>query len=321
MKTPVICFSRCGGFPSVATRRDDGQIDRCIGFALKTTATSWTPTPSQWRSIKAAVCTEDTIWWRLEGKQPTYGKVFGPVRNVFFDCGEIADLDVEPSHDKGGDEAVWPDKTTPPEFSWTYDGSGVAPAALMTYFRVDISTDGDVPLRDRAKTLTVGGSGTKVWSYTLTAAQWKKVRQLATKGNGMLYWRVRGKDAGRVLECASAVKPLAVDGGTLLLTPFKLTNSPCTAVWSHTEQGAVAYKYYLQFSPDDSFDRKEGWIVTMPGAGTLDAVYTLPKSKQMALLKRAQHPKSGVAAVYCRVRAEDANKASVTYSNTIEVWP
>jgi hypothetical protein len=59
----------------------------------------------------------------------------------------------------------------------------------------------------------------------------------------------------------------------------------------------------------------------MPGTGTLDTTYTLPEKVQAALVKKAQNPKSGTTAVYCRVRAEDPEKAFVTYSNTVEVWP
>jgi hypothetical protein len=263
--------------------------------------------------MKGVVLSDGVLHWRIEGKAIVGGvttTLFGPTRSAYFDMGNITGLTVSPSHIVDGKDGVWPVNVSLPTFSW----DNGAPNAVK--FFVDVSSDPNVPLSDKALTVTLGGKGVPATSYPLTAADWKKVRQLASKGEGVVYWRVRGTDEDGLLECGSAVAPLVIDGGTLDLAPFSLSDSPCKATWTH-DTGPVTYRYYLQVSMSNTFDRKDGWIIKRP-ATSIDALsYTLTDKETASLRKKCV--REAITELYVRVSAEDPDKAFVVRSDAVTV--
>ena len=313
-KTCFISFSGCAGFPARPTVGEDGETCKTVRFPLKSGAGAWTPTATQWTSIKKLVHTSGALYWRLEGTCPDYGNVYGPCRTILFDCGDITDLHVSPSHDKDGNEAVWPDKASLPTFSWTNDTSG------MASFFVDVSTDPSIPLRDKSRTVTLGGRGIAGTSYTATAADWRKIRQLAScvvprtadrePANGFLYWRVRAVSADKSLTCASAPKRLIIDGGTWSVQPLDLSAVPATVDWTHTGPGIVFYK--VQFCVNDQFEPDARTTITLPTAVLSADQYTLSSREVTRLRTLAQ--RNGVTTLYYRIRGDDADKAFMCFS-------
>ena len=300
----AIAFSSCAGFPSVPVRRADGQMDRTKTFALDLGVASWVPTLAQWKALKALACAESTLYWRLEGKHPAFGVIFGPARSLYFDCGDITNLHMTVSHENDGDEAIWPDKNSPPVFAWTYTG------LQMKYFCIDISKSEAIPLGRPRLTITCNGRGREGNLYALSVAQWKKVRRMAATTGGVLYWRVRGKDSARVLECASAVKKLVLDGGSLEVSQVDLRTDR-TITWTHTDAGPVQYVYTFEFSTSEFF-LNGGRTITGPPNGLTGNSWTLTDRQLDAVSGLAD--RNGVSTLYYRVRAEVSGNGFVIYS-------
>jgi len=294
-------------FPAAGALNSDGTRSKALRVAMKPGFYSWRPTRAQWIAMKKMLNGKDTIYWRLEGVSTDYVKIASPTRAILFETGDIMDLAVAPSHLKGSDEAIWPDKSAPPESSWNDSTVG------MKYFYVDVSTSETMPLTDRKATMTLGGAGiTGASSYTLTAAEWKKLRKIAATSNGVLYWRVRSKDADKALTCASAVKKLIIDGGEWSLSDIDLSSVPVVVSWTHTGAGIV--KFNLQFSSTTDFHPTAKETISVPTRAIAATTYAL----QDADLKRikALALRNGVTILHYRVRGEDVDKAFVIYSET-----
>jgi len=232
---------------------------------------------------------------------------------LYFECGEISDLDVTPSHDVGSDEGIWPDRDAPPVFTWTDDTTG------MAYFFIDVSSDSLMPMSDKRKVVTLGGKGITTNSYGPSKAEWKKVRQIATwletktisePAEGVIYWRVRALDADRVLSCASGVKKLVVDGGEWTLDPLDLSAATPTASWTHVGDGIA--RYGLEFSISNHFPPSSKETLKVPAGSITGTSYALKPVEVTKLQSFAA--RNGVAGLYWRVRGEDTDKAYVAYS-------
>jgi hypothetical protein len=239
--------------------------------------------------------------------------LFGPARSAYFEMGNITNLAVSPSHAKDANEAVWPVITPIPALSWT----NAAPNAVK--FFVDVSTLDTVPVGDKVHTVTVGSKGILATSYQLTSAEWKKVRQLAAKSEGVLYWRVRGTDKDGLLGAGSAAKMLVIDAGDWVVNgPANVSASPASFSWTHTGDGLIAY--CLQFSVDDDFQLLSAMTVKIPSSPVAYATgYTLTAADQSKLVTLAM--KNGRNKLYYRVLGQDAEKvfAGHSGSQTIDV--
>ncbi len=320
-KPCYISFSGCDGFPPRPTV-EDGEACRTLRFPLGAGVTSWTPSATQWTAIRKLVHTSGLLYWRLEGTCPAYGNVYGAYRTLAFDCGDISDLHVSPSHDDRGQEAVWPDRDVRPSLSWTNNTTG------MARFLIDISKYPDIPLSDRQSTMTVGGRGVTGVSYTLNTSEWKRVRRLATwlktlakpdTADGVLYWRVRAVTADGALSCVSAAKILIVDGGEWTLGQpdlDPLTGTPRFS-WSHAGDGIP--KYSLEFCWDGEFTPAARETLKVPSGSITATSYTL-KPGELTRLQRFMQ-RNGVGGLQWRVRGEDADRSFVTHSETGPVWP
>jgi len=307
LKPQILNVSSAQGFPCRPMQRVDGQVDSTKRFLIKLSLSAWTPSDAHWKRIKDTALSEGVLFWRLEGRiklDKSRALVYGPVCSMYFDTGSITGLAVTPSHDLGGDDAVWPDASVPPAFSWTDN------TVEMKTFRVDVSTDASVPLNDAAKTITMGGSKTTTATYTPTADQWRRVRALATKGDGTLYWRVRALDYQRALECGSSVITLKVDPGAWDVSALDLSLATPDVSWTHTGDGIV--KYSLQVSADASFPPAASKTLKVPAASIAGASYTLTEAQKANVLSLAA--RNGVAQLHYRVRGEDAQKAFLAYS-------
>jgi hypothetical protein len=302
-KSTAIAFSSSGAFPAKPTKRADGEIDRTIRFAVKATTVSWKPSASQWNAMRKLACTDAAVYWRLEGKLSDYGAVFGPRRSFFFDCGDIAGLAATPSHGAAPSDVIWPLGGVVPTFQWSYSGN------RMKYFYIDVSTVPSVRIGDAKTTVTLGGAGFEGSLYQLTKSQWKGVRKLAAKSGGQLYWRVRAKDAKKVLESASAVKQLVIDGGEWTLSDVELGAAAPAVSWTHTGEGIVAYN--VQFSADEGFPAGGATITLSAGSATSRTLTSAEVTRIKKLAARA-----GKATIYYRIRGTDADKAFVAYSTS-----
>ena len=212
---------------------------------------------------------------------------------------------MSPSHANGADEAIWPDRTIPPFFSWTNATAG------MQYFFVDVSTSESVPPSDKTRTVVLG-KGVTGNSYTATKAEWKRIRQLAAQGGGTLYWRVRAKDAEKALTSASAVKKLVVDGGTWSVGDLNLGSTPPAVAWSHAGNGVTMYA--LEMSASATFPATARMTVSASPATSPAATshtFTAGEITRLKALAKA----NGVTTLYYRVRGEDGEKAFVTRSD------
>jgi len=324
-KACCISFSGCGGFPQQPTVGDDGEIRKTKRFALARGADSWTPSPPLWNAVKTLVHTTGLLYWRLEGKSPSYGTVYGICRTIIFDSGSISNPHVVPSHLRGYEEAVrpsgatplalplagsveaiWPNKDVTPTFSWTNSTGGIA------YFLVDISKKSTIPLSDKESTITLGGSGTPNNNYTPTAAEWKKIRRLATwrktvvqsdTADGVLYWRVRGLTADRKLSCASAPKTLMIDGGEWTLSPpVDHGDGTWTLPWAHTGEGLG--KFSIELSINNQFRPTAKETLKVPAKSFAGTSYTLTTGNIKRLTAFAR--RNSLTALRYRILAEDA---------------
>jgi hypothetical protein len=312
VKSVSASVSSSSGFPPKPVRRGTGEIDSTARFAMKSGSSLWMLSASQWKAIKKVVLPDGIVHWRMEGKT-TINKapavLFGPIRSAYFEMGSITGLTLGPSpHVFDSKDAVWATVTPAPLLGWTNN----APNAVK--FFIDVSTDANAPVGDKALTLTLGGKGVAATNYQLTAADWKKVRQLATKGDGMLYWRVRGTDKDGLLGCGSAIKPLVVDGGNWVVSSLgNLSATPAAITWTNDADGLV--KCGLQFSVDDSFEKLSSMTVKVPtSAVAYSTGYTLTASDVTKLTKLAL--KKGLDKLYYRVYGEDAEKAFVARSTS-----
>ncbi|MCD6405597.1 MAG: SBBP repeat-containing protein [Planctomycetes bacterium] len=306
-----IVFSSSEGFVSRPTARPDGQVDRTLKFPIGPMYNRWQPKRGPWKRLKKMVCSENVLWWRLEGKSRVLGTVFGPARYLYFECGEVGDLTVSPSHVLGADEAVWPDAGCPPEFSWRDD------TQWLKYFFVDVSTLETIPLKDARHTTTLSGRGILRSPCTATAAEWKRVRRLASTAGGRLYWRVRVLDEDRALTYAGQVKVLVVDGGTWSVSSPE--HDPATGLpvftWEHYGEGIC--RFALEFSADEAFEPSPRHTLVIPSRRTAGTSYTLVSGELKAVKRLAA--RSGTPTLYYRVRGEDADGTFITHSPS-ETW-
>lgn len=302
VKPAAVAFSGSPSFPAVPTPRPDGGRDTTCRIPLKAGAGQWTPSASQWKLIKSLASPEGTLYWRLEGSRLVVLGIYGETRALLFDTGFVTFLTVSPSHDVGGDECVWPDASVRPTWSWTDNTSG------MEYFWVDISTDDIFPMADKKKTISFAGAAAESWQPL--AVEWKKIRALAATSGGTVFWRVRAKDADRVLGCVSMVKTLVMDGGEWSVSDLDLSAPSPEVTWTHTGDGLVNYS--LVFSTEAAFPNTARKTLRMPGKPVTGASYVLTASDVARLGRLAA--KNGVTTLYYRVRGEDAERAFLAYS-------
>jgi len=298
-KPVFIAFSSCADFVTTPSARNDGQVDRSVKFPVRPGATSWIPSPGQWKTLKKLLCTEGVLYWRLEGVVPSFGTAFGPVRSLLFDCGDINGLSVGPSHQVGSDEGIYPDVSVPPTFAWANNTSG------MKYFFVDVSTDETVPLSNKKKTLVLGGGKISGSAYVASKAEWKNLRKLAAPVGGVLYWRVRAQDSDKAFEYASAVKKLVVDGGQFTLTDLDLGAASPAVSWTCTASGLTNFS--LEFSINADFKATPKETVRVPAKPVSGSPYVL-QPPDLTRIKRLATAHSATT-VYYRVRGEDAERA------------
>ena len=296
-----ICFSTHPGFPLRPQKREDGQMDRSVRFGLAGGPGRWQPSVGQWRLLKRMVLSEGVLFWRAEGISRRWGAVYGPTRRLSFECGEVTDLAVRGSHEKAGAEAVWPSPGAPPRFAWTDN------TEWLKYFYIDISTDPNIPLRSPRETLTLGRRGVEGDSYTPTVFEWRRIRQLASGSDGLLYWRVRVKDGDRALTYVSGAKPLIVDGGEWAL------NAPSTDAgtgmplfsWSHDGEGLSRFR--MECSTDDAFNPSPRYTLKVPLRPVEGSSYafTAIDLRRIELLAA----RNGVGRLHWRVTGETADRA------------
>jgi hypothetical protein len=301
-----IVFSNHPGFPQRPRRRPDRSLERTIRFPLRSEPETWLPSPAQWRTLKGLVLAEGALFWRLEGRLGRRGSVYGPARGLYFDTGTITGLTVGPSHMTGDDTAIWPDGSVPAEFHWTDNTIG------MARFFVDVSTDPQVPLRNRRVTLTLGRRGIEGATYTANRFEWLRVRRLAASSGGRLYWRVRAQDADRKLTCSSAVESFIIDGGQWTLGELDLSSPDPTAQWTRVGEGIE--KYSLQFSVHETFPPSPRYTLKVPARSITESSYMFKPAEVTRLGRLAE--RNGVSSLHWRVRGEDAQRAFVTYSDS-----
>jgi len=304
-------FSSSLDFFPKPTMGSNGVVNASAKFPVKSTATSWTPTPSQWKPIKTVVPPDRALFWRLEGLLGKAVVVYGPARTILFESNDITGLAVDPSHKKGADDAVWPDKAAPITFSWT----NVAPD--MVSFYVDVSTDAAIPVTNKKKTIALTVTDPAKVSKLLSTAEWKKLRKLATAGGGTLYWRVRAKDAQKALTIVSAAKKLIVDPGSWALGDLSLNSMAPAVSWPYTGQGMVTTS--LQFSVLPDFSGNASKTLKVPAAST-SATSRSFTAKEVTRIK-ALATRNGATTLYYRVRGEDGDKAFIAYSDAKTLTP
>jgi len=299
-----IVFSSSPTFPATPVARTDGQTDRTLRFALAASATQWQPTAAQWKAIKRIVCLGDKLYWRVEAMAQT-NTVSGAPRSLQFDGTAITELAVSVSHPLAGKTAVWPDKKARPSFSWTN------PAGALKFFYVDVSTDSSVPLGNRSVTVSLNAGRAK-GLYRAKPADWMKIRKLAAKSGGTLYWRVRALDVTRTLKCSSDVHELVIDAGQWTsVGTLDLSLTKPALSWTHAGDGIV--RYAIQFSTNEDFSGAATTKATIPAAPPSAMTRSLGPGEVLrlkALCKRNGNPTS----LYYRVCGWDADKAFVTYS-------
>ena len=270
-----------------------------LKFSIKAGKYTWSPTASQWKAIKKTASTLGVVYWRLEGKSPSCPSIILAPKELMLRSGDITNLTVSPVH---GTNAIWPDATKPPTFSWTNGITG------MEYFWVDVSTDNTFSTKNLAKlvSLTAGSSS----AITATRTQWKAIRRLAAANSGTLYWRVRAKDRQKVLTLASQTQTLTIDGGTWTVSDVTSTAEGPKISWTHEGEGIVTYR--LEFSATETFSGKPGTTVVVPAASISATSYTLKATEVAKLRSLAQRAK--VTLLYYRVRGEDADRILVAHS-------
>jgi len=305
VKSPFIAFSNSPDFPKKPVRDSEGQLEKTVRFPVRPGSTLWMPAPGQWKAVKQLVFPGAPLYWRLEGRIGARTSVYGRPWSFSFDCGHITNIHVNPSHAVDLDEAIWPD--TPPAFLCTNATVG------MKYFCVDVSTSDSILLSDKKATVTFGGRIQSQASYECTAADWKKMRKLASASAGILYWRVRATDLDKVLTCVSSPRKLIVDGGEWTVSDLDLSAAPGTVNWTCSAHGHGIVKFCLQFSTRGDFPAKGGLTIKAPAASIAALSYTLSEKEVAGLRKLAT--KHGVSFLYYRVRGEDADKAFLAYSD------
>jgi len=304
------------GFPQRFTRNEDGEVLRTMRFPMRPGAESWQANTFQWRALKRLMLTDGALYWRLEGRCPDLGTVYGPWRQISFDCGQITDLHVVPSHDKGGDEAVWP-VPEPPTFRWTDNTTG------MERFYIDVSKDPSIPIADGRATITINRRGAANGFYTPNAFEWRRIMQLATHlatplrpspANGVLYWRVRAEDRFRALSCASSPKTLIVDGGEF--SALSCDTDPATDTmrfnWTHNGDGIAGFK--IEVSVDANFEPGPRYTLVIPFRAVDPESYTLRPGEERRLQFFAR--RNDITLLHWRVRGETARREFVCYSES-----
>ena len=327
LKPVFVEFSSTSGFIGKPRRSPDGHLYKTRRFPVKPGSTSWTPSAAQWKAIKKLVPPDGTLYWRLYGKSKAIGSIYSRMMSGRFDCGEIVDLAVSPSHvtTPAGEsrtwESVWPEKDILPVFSWTNVTIG------MKYFYIDISTDPSMPTRDRKKSLTICKRGTAGTHYKPTKGEWANIRKLATwhrrnvkqpePANGRLYWRVRAADKDKALSCVSPSKRLYVDRGTF--SGLHVDSNPMTQTprfnWTHTGQGIEWF--CMEFCADGEFTPGAKYTLKVPGGYVQSGSYTLKAGEVKRLQSFAA--KNSTAILHWRVRGLDVDKKFVGYSGS-GVW-
>ena len=301
VQTSRIAMSDRPDFPAGIVKNPDGTQSRTLKFSLKPGQLWWKPVPGQWKAIKGLASNNGAIYWRLEGRNPAYTAIFGAMRAIIFEPGTItvADPGVTNATVDDGKEKLAPVLTAPPIFGWTNNHS--------QYFFIDVSTDASVPLSNPATvTLSKGVSG---GPYRASAAEWKKIRKLATASAGRLYWRVRGLDRDKVFVSASDVQEFYVDGGTWIVDAIDMSEPFPICHWTHTGAGLV--RFAVEFSADNSF----GAVARMPLVTT--DTFQMSAAQKAAVSGFAQ--KAGVTSLYYRIKGIDADNSFVTYSDASTV--
>jgi len=304
-----ISFSSSLDFASKRTTNSSGVTNASVKFALKPTASSWTPTSAQWKAIKTVVQGDTTLYWRLQGMLGKTAVAFGPARTILFDSNKITDLSVSQSGTPV--TAICPDKNAPVTFLWANG------AAAMVPFYVDVSTDAAIPISNKKKTLVFTVTDPGKVSKLLSASEWKKMRKLATAGGGTLYWRVRAKDAQKALTIVSVVKKLVIDPGSWALGDLDLNSTAPAVSWPYTGQGMVTTS--LQFSVLPDFSGNASKTLKVPAAST-SATSRSFTAKEVTRIK-ALATRNGTTTLYYRVRGEDGDKAFIGYGDVKTLTP
>jgi hypothetical protein len=299
----VLANSASRGFPSTPIVEPDGSKTATYRQGQKPGSSSWKLSAAQWKKVKTMVGPTGSLYWRPEGKAKLGGistVVFGPSCWMYFDTGSISGLTVSGAHDKGGKDALYPTLTPLPAFSWTNETRG------MTRFYVDVSINPEVPISERMETIVFGGAGiVSGSSYTLTTADWKKLRKLARASAGQLYWRVRAFDADKALDCGSAVKELIIDSGNWVVGDLDLTQPSPSLSWSTDGAGVVGY--LVEFSINDEFAVGARSTLKVPTRAVTVTTYPFSEAEVTKLAGFARA--NGVTTLYYRVRGQDADSS------------
>lgn len=275
------------------------------------------PTAAIWRSIQKAADENATVYWRLEAASATYGEVFGPVRSFQFATGELSADSIIPSTIVEGIPVLTPGPLVAPTFTFTYVGTA------MKYFFVAISPDASVPLGSKttmilpqtALEIKAGAS-----THALTKTEWKKVRQMASAHDGLLYFRFVGKDANKILSTTSAAAPLEISGGTLTLTPPAHIAAGSTFSWSGGVDELVGYSLEFTYEGPNQFVQKPAYTIKVPAKPLTASPYMLINADASKLLAFLGAPKStGTLLVW--VKGVDADGAFAAYSAPVVVTP
>ena len=144
--------------------------------------------------------------------------------------------------------------------------------------------------------------------YTPDAKTWKKIKTIANKGGGTLYWRIQGKGKG-IKGYSETYHQFAVDGGAINITspidnigvPFADPGSVAFA-WTNTEPGIV--KFHVEINTTEQFGRKSLLSPKKPEEG-LAAWAIDPAGKDWKKIRKLASGTGGT--LWWRVRGWDAD--------------
>ncbi len=205
-------FSNVPSFPSRPYKDEMGRLAKTVSYGVRRGMTAWHSSTSQWKAVKKlAAGMEGTIYFRIEGKASRDRAVGVGHSEVYseygFDSAAITDADLSPFQMKDAVKSIWPD--TRPVFDWN-----VANEMYSQYY-LDFSNTPDINILDRRNTVIVtcknpAKNMVPSW-YKPGEADWKKIKKtLASEGDGIIYWRVRGIDRDRAFTAASSVSTLLI---------------------------------------------------------------------------------------------------------------
>ena len=159
-------------------------------------ATSYQPTPAEWKKIRTLAKGGALLYWRVRGTDKDGLLTCGSApRALVIDGGEWS---------LSGPGSL---SASPAEFAWSTTGGGNGIVA----YNLQFSAAADFQAVARI-TVNVPTSPKAILSYTLSDAEKAALRKLATNNGGVpvLYWRVRGVDAEKAFTAFSAAQTVNV---------------------------------------------------------------------------------------------------------------